>query len=74
MVDTEKYYNVSGDRKHIAIAGLYMGGWPTLTIELPNTDKFSCLAAFSSAIHNMDQEEVFRDFLSDPAGANKKWE
>jgi enterochelin esterase family protein len=68
----ERNYNVSGNRKHRAIAGLSMGGRQTLTIGLSNTDQFSYVAAFSSAIHNMNQEEVFQDFLSDPAKANKK--
>lgn len=50
MPYVEKHYRVSNKREHRAIAGLSMGGSQTLTIGIPNLDKFSYMGVFSSGI------------------------
>ncbi|HNS19949.1 MAG TPA: alpha/beta hydrolase-fold protein [Sedimentisphaerales bacterium] len=46
----EKNYRVYADRQHRAIAGLSMGGMHTLSIGIPNLDKFAYLGVFSSGV------------------------
>jgi len=46
----EKNYRVHNDRKNRAMAGLSMGGGQTLTIGIPNLEKFGYLGVFSSGV------------------------
>lgn len=46
----ETRYRVHADRQHRAIAGLSMGGAHTLSIGIPNLDKFAYLGVFSSGV------------------------
>lgn len=46
----EKNYRVLTDKKNRAIAGLSMGGGHTLTIAIPNLDKFGYFGVFSSGV------------------------
>jgi enterochelin esterase family protein len=46
----ETHYRVHADRQHRAIAGLSMGGAHTLSIGIPNLDKFAYLGVFSSGV------------------------
>jgi len=46
----EKNYRVYADRQHRAIAGLSMGGAHTLSIAIPNLDKFAYFGVFSSGV------------------------
>ena len=46
----EKNYRVKGDRDHRAIAGLSMGGAQTLSVGIPNLDKFAYLGVYSSGL------------------------
>jgi enterochelin esterase family protein len=49
----EKNYRVHTDRRNRAIAGLSMGGAHTLSIGIPNLDKFAYLGVFSSGVFGM---------------------
>ena len=49
----EKNYRVQTDRASRAIAGLSMGGGQTLTIAVPNLERFSYIGVFSSAVFSM---------------------
>ncbi len=53
MPYVEKSYRVLADRQHRAIAGLSMGGAHTLSIGIPNLDKFAYLGIFSSGVFGM---------------------
>jgi enterochelin esterase-like enzyme len=46
----ETHYRIYADRQHRAIAGLSMGGAHTLSIGIPNLDKFAYLGVFSSGV------------------------
>ena len=46
----ESHYRVHADRAHRAMAGLSMGGGHTLTIGVPNLEKFGYLGVFSSGV------------------------
>jgi len=46
----EKKYRVHTDRKNRAIAGLSMGGGQTLSIGIPNLEKFAYLGVYSSGV------------------------
>ena len=50
MPYAEDHYRVYRDRKHRAIAGLSMGGFHTLSIAIPNLDKFDYIGVFSGGI------------------------
>ncbi len=50
MPYVEKNYRVYADRPHRAIAGLSMGGAHTLSIAIPQLDKFAYFGVFSSGI------------------------
>src|SRR3954452_2104574 len=49
----EKNYRVMTDRNSRAIAGLSMGGGQTLTIAIPNLNKFAYIGVFSSGLFQM---------------------
>jgi enterochelin esterase family protein len=76
----EKNYRVNNDRRSRALAGLSMGGGQTLTIGIPQLDKFAYLGVFSSGLFSMfgtrpgapapsgpSWEEQNARFLDDPA-------
>jgi enterochelin esterase family protein len=67
----EKTYRVSAKPDDRALAGLSMGGGQTLQIGLAHLDTFHYIGAFSAAVRG-NVEETYKDFLSDPAAANKK--
>lgn len=46
----EKNYRVKADRANRAIAGLSMGGAQTLSVGIPNLDKFAYLGVYSSGL------------------------
>ena len=46
----EKRYRVYADRKDRALAGLSMGGGQTLTIGVPNLEKFAYLGVYSAGV------------------------
>ena len=46
----EKNYRVYADRQHRAIAGLSMGGAHTLSIAIPQLEKFAYVGVFSSGV------------------------
>jgi enterochelin esterase-like enzyme len=50
MPYVEKNYRVLADREHRAIAGLSMGGGQTLTIGIPNLEKFAYLGVYSAGV------------------------
>lgn len=49
MPYVEKNYRVVADRAHRAIAGLSMGGRQTLSIAIPNLEKFGFVGVYSSS-------------------------
>jgi enterochelin esterase-like enzyme len=67
----ERLYRVSAKADDRALAGLSMGGGQTLQIGLSHLDTFHYIGAFSAAIRG-NVEESYKDFLADPAAANKK--
>jgi len=69
--NVEKLYRASPKADDRAIAGLSMGGGQALRIGLAHLDTFHYIGAFSAGLHD-DPEEIFHDFLADPAAANKK--
>jgi enterochelin esterase-like enzyme len=69
--NVEKLYRVSAKADDRALAGLSMGGGQTLQIGLAHLDTFHYIGAFSAAIRG-NVEETYKDFLTDPAAANKK--
>ncbi|MBN2476519.1 MAG: hypothetical protein JXB62_18030 [Pirellulales bacterium] len=50
MPQVEKGYRVYTDQKHLAIAGLSMGGAQTLNIAIRNLDRFGYIGVFSSGV------------------------
>jgi enterochelin esterase-like enzyme len=54
----EKHYRVRGDRDGRAIAGLSMGGIATLSVGIPNLDRFGYFGVFSSGYFGTGQEEL----------------
>jgi enterochelin esterase family protein len=50
MPFVEKHYRVRTDRASRAIAGLSMGGGQTLSISVPNLDKFGYIGVFSAGL------------------------
>ena len=52
MPYVEKHYRVRTDRNSRAIAGLSMGGGQTLSISLPNLEKFAYIGVYSSGMLN----------------------
>ena len=63
----EEQYNVSDDPDDRAVAGLSMGGAQSLYIGLNNTDTFTWIGAFSSAI----QGNGFAELATDAARINR---
>lgn len=68
----EKQYRALAKPDDRALAGLSMGGGQTLQIGLTHLDTFHSLGAFSAGMRGQNVEEQYRDFLADPAAANKK--
>jgi enterochelin esterase-like enzyme len=54
----EKNYRVRTDRDGRAIAGLSMGGIATLSVGIPNLDKFGAFGVFSSGYFGSGMEEL----------------
>ena len=52
MPYVEKNYRVLNDRANRAIAGLSMGGGQTLTVGIPNLEKFAYVGVYSSGLLN----------------------
>lgn len=71
MPQVDKKYRVASGRENRAIVGLSMGGGHALHIGLSHLDRFSAVAAFSSAIPP-NFETRFKPLLDDPQGTNKK--
>jgi enterochelin esterase-like enzyme len=71
MPQVEKKYRVARGREKCAIVGLSMGGGQALHIGLSHLDRFSAVAAFSSAVPPRF-EPRFKPLLDDPQGTNKK--
>lgn len=71
MPQVEKKYRVARGRENCAIVGLSMGGGHALHIGLSHLDRFSAVAAFSSAVPR-DFETRFQSLLAEPDVANKK--
>ena len=71
MKQVEGNYRVTGGRENCAIVGLSMGGGHALQIGLSHLDRFSAVAAFSSAVP-ANFEGRFQTLLNDPEGTNKK--
>jgi enterochelin esterase family protein len=67
----EKKYRVVDGRENRAIVGLSMGGGQALQIGLSHLDRFSAVAAFSSAIP-ANFENRFKSLLDDPKGTNER--
>ena len=69
-------YRVHADREHRAIAGLSLGGAQSLAIGLSNTDLFSRVAGFSSAMGAASNPETggvnFDEVLADAAHMNNQ--
>ena len=53
MPHVEKHYRVLAGRANRALAGLSMGGGQTLTVGIPNLEKFAYIGVFSSGLFNM---------------------
>ena len=49
----EKHYRVLTDRNNRAMAGLSMGGGQTLSVALPNLNRFAYMGVFSSGLFQM---------------------
>jgi enterochelin esterase family protein len=71
MPYVEKNYRVSAKADDRAVAGLSMGGAQALQIGLAHLDTFHYVGAFSAGARG-NPEEMYKDFFSDPAAANKK--
>src|SRR4051812_1006030 len=71
MPQVANKYRVARGRDKCAIVGLSMGGGQALHIGLSHLDRFSAVAAFSSAIPPRF-ETRFKPLLGDPQGTNKK--
>ena len=67
----EKLYRASSKPDDRAIAGLSMGGGQALQIGTAHLDTFHYIGAFSAGGRG-NPEESFKDFLAEPAVANKK--
>jgi enterochelin esterase family protein len=71
MPQVEKKYRIARGRENCAIVGLSMGGGHALHIGLSHLDRFSAVAAFSSAVPR-DFETRFKSLLETPDATNKK--
>jgi enterochelin esterase-like enzyme len=71
MPQVEKKYRIARGRENCAVVGLSMGGGHALHIGLSHLDRFSAVAAFSSAVPR-DLETRFKSLLADPNATNKK--
>jgi enterochelin esterase family protein len=71
MSQVEGKYRVASGRENRAIVGLSMGGGHALQIGLSHLERFSAVAAFSSAVPG-NFENRFQALLDDPEGTNKK--
>jgi enterochelin esterase family protein len=71
MPQVEKKYRLAHGRESCAIVGLSMGGGQALHIGLSHLDRFSAVAAFSSAVPT-NFPSRFKTVLDDPVGTNKK--
>ena len=71
MPQVEKRYRIARGRENCAIVGLSMGGGHALHIALSHLDRFSAVAAFSSAVPR-DFDTRFKSLLDDPDATNKK--
>jgi enterochelin esterase family protein len=71
LPDIERRYRTSPGRQHRAIVGLSMGGGQALRIGLGHLDRFSAIAAFSTAVPS-DFSTRFQSLLTDPAETNRK--
>jgi enterochelin esterase-like enzyme len=70
MPHVEKSYRVRADREHRAIAGLSMGGGQTLSIGVPNLEKFGYLGVFSSGVFGITGTRTG----AAPATSGPSWE
>jgi enterochelin esterase family protein len=71
MPQVEGKYRVARGRENRAIVGLSMGGGHALQIGLSHLERFSAVAAFSSAVPN-NFESRFQALLDHPDGTNTK--
>jgi enterochelin esterase family protein len=71
MPQVANKYRVARGREKCAIVGLSMGGGQGLHIGLSHLDRFSAVAAFSSAIPPRFETRL-KPLLDDPQGTNKK--
>jgi len=71
MPQVEKKYRVASGRENRAVVGLSMGGGQALHIGLSHLDRFSAVAAFSSAVPPRF-EARFDSLLKNPNVTNKK--
>jgi enterochelin esterase family protein len=69
MPYVESHYRVLTDRSHRALAGLSMGGGHTLSIGVPNLNKFAYLGVFSAGLFQM-----FGSRGPAPAAEGPSWE
>lgn len=67
----ESHYRVLTDRRSRAIAGLSMGGMQTLSIAIPNLDKYSHIGIFSSGIFGSGSR---KSAASTPQTSAPDWE
>jgi len=73
----ESTYRAKPDRDSRAIAGLSMGGGQSLMLGLGHLDRFSYIAAFSTAMlgistASLDETAEFAPVASDPQSANRR--
>jgi enterochelin esterase-like enzyme len=59
MPQVERRYRVATGRESLAIAGLSMGGWQSLTVGLNHLDRFAWIGAFSSGGVSTNLSEHF---------------
>ena len=71
MPQVEKKYRIARGRENCAIVGLSMGGGHALHIGLSHLDRFSAVAAFSSAVPPRFDFR-FNSLLENPDTTNKK--
>jgi enterochelin esterase family protein len=71
MPQVEKKYRIARGRENCAIVGLSMGGGHALHIGLSHLERFSAVAAFSSAVPPRF-EWRFNSLLENPEATNKK--
>jgi enterochelin esterase-like enzyme len=67
----ESNYRVLTDKDNRAIAGFSMGGGQTLSIGLPNSDKFAYVCAFAPAVFMREGNVNFTEMYAAPETLNK---